>query len=428
MALDLEQYQSRSRWSMLTQYVPTQWWVSIVVLTCVLEYAIFFPITGTRVIAGDAAIFLYGGDLLVEGYAPYLYWWDIKPPLIYDVTALIALVAPHDPWMQFYIGSMLTALATIATVALAGMVVYRVTQSNPAAIVSCLVIIGFVSFLHRPVRGIFPKPFVFALGLAAIWLSLDDRHVLAAACGVCAAGFWQFGLIFTAIPFARAWYHERDVLPEMVGVGAFCTILAVAPIVLLGGGRAMIHQVISALLAYHNGGLTIVERLAKLIEYTPLIWPLLLAGIAGVIEFVTRRRRHYWLLALIVWPIIQLGFLDFDFSPDVTLFVVACALGLGIAVGSLHREGTLTPHRLMLVLCCIGLLTTASIATNRQMFANHEGPPNPRDSAKVETFLEQDFPPESCLVSKGDYNDWSDTHPVAASQQRCAPPVTLPGE
>lgn len=422
----------RSRWETVIQHVPAQWWSVVVVYAGLLQYDLLFPIEGTRTIAPDSATFFYGGGLLAEGYAPYLYWWDVKPPLIYDTTALIALIAPHQPWVQFYLGSMLSAMMALASVVLVGMIVYRLTRSNLAAFTAGVVLCGYWHLFYLSVRGIFPKTFVLAFGLTAIWYSLAERHLIAAVCGTIATGYWQFGAIFAVIAFGRAWKHDRSLLPRMIAASVLTTLISIAPIVLLGGGLSMLYQVIVVPVLMGDRPQTFLMRLTKFTTSMPLLWPIWLTGIAVGVEHVIRTRRHYWLAGGLGWSLVQLGVLDFDTRIDAILLVVFCALAVGVFVGDVQHQ--LTRPQLAILIACLCLLPVSGVYStiyagdNPYYLAPHPDVPNRNGMAEVDVFLAQEFPPETCVTTRWWYSHQLKTRDgefTRSTPQRCTPGTTF---
>lgn len=379
--------------------IRSQWWLAAVAFLAVLQASIYFPLQPTRRIYSDTARFLLGGDLLAAGYAPYLNLWDLKPPLIYDLTGLLALIAPGDPWAQFYMASALTFLAALATVALAGGLIARVTNSSTAAFVTCVTIIGFNTFVVYPANAVSPKYFMLVCGLAALWCSLNDRHIPAAALATAAAGFWQWGLVFVVLVYARAWRVNKFAQwRAMVVASVAVTAVAVAPIVLAGAGAAMVQQVMIDVFIKGTQEQTLLESIQKFTRYLNFLWPLVVAGGFGAIEVATRKRDHYWVLALVVWAGFQVFFVDFETGPDLFMIVVFAALGLGVLIGTLRLQ----QHQRVLVVCLVLALAGGQLYDHRQAL---ETPGPARVTADAQTtkgaFLGQRIPPDTCTISIG---------------------------
>ncbi|WP_248910070.1 DolP-mannose mannosyltransferase [Halocatena marina] len=384
----------------LFKRLHTHWWLSAVAVFAALQLSIYFPLRQTRRMLPDAAVFLLGGDLLAAGYAPYLRLWDVKPPMIYNTTALFALIAPGDPWTQFYLGSALTTIAAVVIVLLAASLTYRLTARPFAAFVTAVLIIGFHNFVQLPSVGIFPKYFTISFGLASVWCSLDDRPALASAFATIAAGYWQWGLIFVMLVYGRAWRQDRLAHWRPMVFASLCvTIIAVMPIVLLGGGVPMIVEVIIDVFRLGDHGQTLVDRIQKFIRFTGFLWPLLVAGVVGAVETAYRERAHYWLAAGALWPVWQIGFVDFDSLADLYLLLVFAAIGLGVAVGTLRLER----HQQIIVVCLVLAFAGGQLYDMRQVLDTpDDNSVSPDANSSRGAFIDQRIPPESCSISMGE--------------------------
>lgn len=373
----------------------------LTVLSGFLGLLAIWPITYGRTIGGDSVKFHYGGVLLARGYAPYLHFWDIKPPMIYYVTAALAWLAPNDPWTQFYLGSFLTMAASVATIVLAALLVDRRTRGQLGAVATGLTILSYSTFLFVPSRGIMPKFYAFAFGLAGVYCVLDRRrYLLGAALATVSAGFWQFGAVFVGIALGEVLRRrEYDRVAEMVGVCGGVTLLVVAPIVLRGGGVAMLNQVVFTPIQ-GDEGVALAERLHKLYGYTLRLWPLYGLGVVGSLAAAYRDRRNWWVTAGVGWTLLQLLRLDFDTQPDVMLFVVFAAMGVGLLVGRLRKRDRLVVSVLVVLMAANGLVPAHEDFTGRHW-------PEQATRTVDRHFIDQRVPPESCMVSMAGYDTWS---------------------
>lgn len=291
-------------------------------------------------------------------------------------------------------------VAAVVTVALAGGITHRLTERSFAAFVTVVMIIGYHSFVRQPGLGIFPKFFTLAFGLAGLWMSLDDRHVLASAFATVAAGFWQWGIVFMLLVYGRAYRREQlgRWRPMALASGGV-TAAAVLPIVLSGGGLSMLVQVVIDPFRLGDHGQSLADRITKFVQYTEFLWPLMLVGGAGALDAAIRNRRYAWIAAGIAVPVMQLLFIDFDAAADIYLLLVFAALGLGVAVGTLslnRRQRVLVG---CLVLCCVG----GQLATQAHTLDTPRVSPVDASAKGIRgAFLDQRIPPKTCAISMGD--------------------------
>ncbi|HEU4700434.1 MAG TPA: glycosyltransferase family 39 protein [Gemmatimonadales bacterium] len=107
-----------------------------VVLTKAVEWPVFVRPTFEAGVPTDAAAFAYAGELIRQGGAPYLAFWDQKPPLIHWLNALGLALGGGGIWGIWLLG----ALATVAAVLLGARLLARAGLGTPAVIVgsACL--------------------------------------------------------------------------------------------------------------------------------------------------------------------------------------------------------------------------------------------------------------------------------------------------
>ena len=368
-------------------------------LAFVMELMVILPIQYGRNLNGDPIIFHYGGVLLSNGYSPYLYLWDIKPPLIYHVTALFALLSPN-PWTQFYLGEFTALAMSVGTIGLLSALVYRNTNNDYAAFTAGVTVIGFAKFTTLPGIGLMPKLFCFFFGLAGVWCMQSRRWILAATCATIAAGFWQFGAIFPVVVYGEAirtsrGRFDRTLLAKMAGCSVVVTLLTIAPIVVLGGFTSMVNEVLITPFVMTDGSHSLLFRVHKLYRFTTPLWPVLAIGILGGVYHSLRDARLWWVTAGLGWAGFQLAFLDFDGSPDVMLLVVFAALGVGIVLGkSVRREALLMT--LLISFVAMGALVPHA---NQYQYTKHGGFEYGAHDAVEQQFVDQRAPPTTCMIT-----------------------------
>lgn len=368
----------------------------LVLLIFIQQLFRYMPFPASHYFYSDPATFMYGGNLLLRGYSPYLYLWDVKPPAIYDTTALIALFAPNDVMFQYYLSSFLTSLMAAVTVLLVAGLVYRTTRNNVAALASGFTIFAYPHFLTFPGIGIWSKYYALAFGFAAIYLLFDDHHLFAAVSGALAAGYWQFAVIFPIIVLLDV-YRTRTVQlrqPVIAMIGT--TVVVTAPIILLGGGEAMVFQSVITPLQMGDQSAGLVSRIKKFRRIVPYSWPLFYAACLTTINYVVHNRREGWWLGLgLGWAVLQIARLDFDAAPDPFMFVLFASLGLGLFIGRLDRRQQIG---VTLALCT---LTTGQLYDVRERFTDNPKTELNTRKPQVRQFAEGQYPPSTCLVSFG---------------------------
>lgn len=402
-------------------YVATRYYLPILALLVLIQqFFRYAPFPARHYFYSDPATFMYGGNLLLRGYSPYLYLWDVKPPAIYDTTALIAALAPNDVMLQYYLTSFLTSLMAGVTVLLAAELVYRATQNDIAALATGFTIFAYPHFLTFPGIGIWSKYYALAFGFAAIYLVHNDRHLFAAISGALAAGYWQFAVVFPVIVLLDAYRTQTVQLWQPVTAMIGTTAVVTAPIILLGGGEAMLSQVVFSPFQMSDQSAGLIDRIKKFKGIVPYSWPLFYAACLTTVYHVVRDWQEAWWLSLgLGWAALQIGHLDFDAAPDPFMFVVFASIGLGLFIGRLDRRQQIG---VTLALCT---LTTGQLFDLRERFTDDPKTELNMRKPQVSQFVAGQYPPSTCLVSFGgvslDRRNTDESLP-----QRCTPPNTSP--
>lgn len=228
---------------------------------------------------------------------------------IYDTIALIAVLAPNDVMLQYYLTSFLTSLMAGAAVLLAAELVYRATQNDIAALATGFTIFAYPHFLTVEILRA-------RIGFAAIYLVRNDRYLLAAIAGALAAGYRQFAVIFLVVVLLDAYRTQSVRLWQPVTAMIGTTAVVIAPILLLGGGEAMLSQVIISSLQIGDQSADLIDRIKKFQDIVPYSWPLFyVACLITIYHVVSDWREAWWLSLGLGWAALQIGYLDFDAAP-----------------------------------------------------------------------------------------------------------------
>lgn len=380
------------------RFLPDQWGVlTAIALSAAMTYAnifltypeIFILPSKIHHIRPDNAIFFQGGVLLAKGYAPYLHMWDVKPPMIYYTTWALVTLFPGAPWMQFWAGVALSNLVAVSGALLAGLLVFRRTDSHLALLATVSTIYGYVYFISITDTGLWTKHFAILFGLVSIWLSVSDHPIGSIVTASLSAAYWPFGAIFVVISFGMNIQRRYSAIRLVLAL-VLTTCIVVLPIALRGGVEQMITQVVLYPLRMGSDATGFLHRVWTLYEYAPIAFVLLVSGTLGGAVHVIKNRSDRWVGAGLLWTCLQLGFLDFDSYPDPFLFAVFAAIGLGLFLGDFPVRYR-TP-----IAACVGLLAAVQISLLGDTLAaetiHHAG-----TGPMVQPFLEQKAPLDSCF-------------------------------
>ncbi len=280
----------------------------------------------------DSALFQHAGWSILNGADLYVDIWDLKPPLIYFVTTLLAAVS-FGNMAVLHVLSVIVAVGTIiAGVTLLGVLTHRLTGDGFASVVAGTTMFVLTSIYLFPYAGIRPKYFAFLCAVGALLLAVDERPFLAGAVGAMSAGFWQLGapvaLLAVGIGFQRG---GREGLLRTVGGGVTVTVLTVAPFVIQGHTIPLFVEVVLAPI-YGVEGYTAVGRLLRFgleIGYGVLLVPV--AAYGWTLAVAADYREYWWVAVGGGLYLFQL-FLEFQGAIELVLVFVFLSLGVGLVV------------------------------------------------------------------------------------------------
>ena len=309
--------------------------LAIAVHGLAISYA-FFGSTELPPVSTDAAFFQHAGWYVSQGGVPYLQTFEIKPPLMIETTALLALLSGGNMFVLHLLSVLLTVIASVGSVYLAGALTYRMTDSRLAAVCAGFAILAMPAYAWLASQGVREKYFMILFGLWAVHLKLSGRPLLAGLLAALSAGFLQFGIVFAAIIAAMA-VQERDpgALKRIVLGLSITTGIAVLPIMILGGFVQMIVQavLVSFLVPEER---TTDERLDRIQELLALSVYLIPVGLYGIAQsLLGGLARHWWVALGAAWFLLQVAVLDLNRWADLFALMTFLAIGVGLAVATI---------------------------------------------------------------------------------------------
>lgn len=382
-----------------------------------LAAGIIFPLPASQPFTSDSAIYHYGGLLLAKGYAPYLYMWDIKPPLIYLTTGAIALLAPGNGMLQVYLGQMLVGVFVAVTASGVAGIIHARTGEQYAAVAAALVIIAYPQFVTPASSGLRAAHGAVAFGIVSLWLMETDRFKLAIAAATIAAGYWPVAVITPIIVLIEAWRSGHRLSP-LVTILAGVTAVCITPIALRGAFIPMVNEVLfGPLIKGEAGGpLQHLRQLFRIGSHVFVLWAV--GGVASF-EYIERslRRRQlvdgWWIPTAGAFSGLWLLFLDFDGSVDLFLIAAIASVGVGVAVGRLSRQ-----QQISAILVVLAVIAAAWIPAHGWITKQRTG--DPGDTAYHDHLIEQRVPPESCHMRiGGGERKWMKMTGETAQSDRC---------
>lgn len=315
----------------------------------------------------DSAMFQHGGWYVTQGATPYVDFFDVKPPLIYAVTAALALLSGGNMAVLHVLSVTVAAAASIAGVVLVGRLNYELTGDGLASLLAGLTMFAITTLYDYPAAGIRPKYLAFALGTAGLLLAVRDRPAGSGALAAASAGVWQLSAPLVGLVAAIGYVRNgrRSLGRVLAGVG-LVTAAVVGPYVLAGAVEpVLVEAVLAPLLG--NQHYTLAGRFFEIVlELGPgaLVLPV---GAYGLLRAGRRAPRRYWwacaggglyLLQLLV---------EMQGALDVVVLVAFMALGVGhlAARASTPSRQSMAAAAVLLLLLSAGYWNHGSITPVR---------------------------------------------------------------
>lgn len=190
--------------------VLTYWWIVLPALASLSVSAVsIYPRVTRRppAVTPDSALYLYVGRRMAGGALPYLTTWDVKPPAIFETTALLSILVGGDSLSMHAIGLAANAVVLSLSCVLLALIARRLTANRIAALAAGLTPLAYPYTYLYAAHGVRAIYFLCVFGLATIYFYLDDRVILSTASGALAAAYWHFGLLFPLATLGAYWYR-----------------------------------------------------------------------------------------------------------------------------------------------------------------------------------------------------------------------------
>lgn len=357
---------------------------------------------GPPVLSADAALYQHGGWYITVGGVPYVDIFDVKPPVAFELPAILALLTGGDPTLLYAASVFTTGAAAVAVVALVGTLVYDLTDDHWAALCAEVAVLAFSVLFWYPAKGFRPKLFVLAFGLGSLVLARRCRTASAGTLAALAAGTWQLGAFFPLAVCGLVW-RRSGALGRALAAMAGTTVVVVAPIVLQGGTTAMVVEAVLIPLTDAEGQ-SLSFAVVKAIFLLGFAAPVVFVGtIAGALA-VRSRRDAWWVSAGVIWFAVQV-YLDLDWYPDLFALVTFAAIGLGLVVASPWPSISVDTRRGVVAAVAFVVALNATLLLGIGPFAGYS-PADASQSAAGSAFVAY-TPPDPVPPEHGPFYDVS---------------------
>ncbi|WP_323172345.1 DolP-mannose mannosyltransferase [Natrialba sp. PRR66] len=361
----------------------------------------------------DSALFQHAGWYILQGATPYVDFWDLKPPLIYAVTTVLAFLSGGNMMVLHLLSIGVAVASVVGGVTLVGLLTYRLTAHEFASFVAGATMFVVPSLYGFPAAGLRPKYLALLFGGAGLLLAVTDRPALSGAAAATSAGFWQLGGPIAALVLAIGFQRGRSRgLARTIAGGAFVTAVVVAPFV---AADATIPLFLETVLApiYGVERYTVSGRLLDLVltlGYGVLVIPL---GVYGWVRGIALDWRRYWWVGAGGSLYSLQIFLEMQGAIELVLPLLFLSIGVGLVIATAR-----TPRRRSIVAGTVALLAVASLywvggpvtPIKTEVEETHEAvsvsnyetlPEKPDEIESMQTIYWEKRQPESCHYRLG---------------------------
>lgn len=377
------------------------YWVSVAVI-CGISLQVAAALRGGSLsvrVAADSAFFQHAGWYITKGAVPYLDFWDIKPPVIYYLTAILSVLVSGNPFWLHVLSVVITIVVVVAGATLAGTVAARLTDSWIAGLVATATIYTLPATYTLPRHGIRVKFLLLAIGFACVASVLRRRIHLAGVLGGLAIVTYFTGAIFALIGVGVAGTrYGFQAAAKVAGVVVVTGLILVSPVVILGAGPAMIVQTVIVPFST-SASPDLWQRVAAgIIAFGPalLLTPVAYYGLA-------RRSVRYGGAATVFFAggvlfALKVAVIDMEGPLDAVSFWGFVAVGVGVTATELDRETLVTACVAVLIIgglvwSIAPLGVKASLAADQQPTSPIE---RPSDLPDMQTIYWEQHQPVTC--------------------------------
>jgi hypothetical protein len=396
-------------------WISDNWWpilvvgaVAVVALATTIQFALdpFY-------VNKDSALFQHGGWYMGQGATLYVDIWDLKPPLIFWLSGILAFFSFGNMALLHVYGVLAAVTAVVGGLVFVGLTTHRLTDDGFASVTAAASMLVLTSVYTFPYAGIRPKYFAFLCGAAALYFAVEDRHLLSGVVAALATGFWHLAgpLAFLVVGMALQREGVRAAGRTIAG-GVAVAVLTVLPFVLTGTVIPLFVEVVLAPI-YGVERYTLLSRsLTTLVELGPSVLLVPVAAI-GWVWGVRENWREYWWVATGGTLYFCQVFLEFQGAIELVLLFLFVALGVGLLVAELSA-----PSRRSLVAGCLVVLVLTTMYWNQgpgtpvkdevedlkdeHNIPNYEAlPPDPPASPSMQTIYWEKLKPGLCHYRLG---------------------------
>ena len=385
----------------------TWWLLSGALASLVVALVLFTRYSIYDWLTRDEAIYVYGGQQMSHGVAPYASILDPKGPITTIFCGLGAGLANLFGTGDIVTIRVVFLVISILCVLALYFVVVQLWKSVPGGVVAAVVFSSFETFAHDAIAGPDAKTPGILFGLVAIWFAARRQWFWAGFAGSLAALTWQpfFPFPLVALLAPLVWTAGRERL-KAVGLAIAGLAAPFLALVVYFAAAGALGDFIDSAFVFPLRGVkrtpeSVGHRIHRIIMVVndsnhfsgSLLWIglilLLLAAVATVVRSRAEWRQGLaspFVLLVLVTGVLEVGYACYDFQgyPDVFPLMPYGALGFGAAVAmalQFRPSPQLTQALTATALVAATLLTVGSAVMFTRSDRNKNGLHNERAAA-----------------------------------------------
>lgn len=297
------------------------------VLLTLFSLFIRWPFFFRDYIDKDESTFIIMGQAWADGYLPYTYLWDLKPPLVFLFFAQIISILGKSLISIRLIGALIVALN--------GFLLYLISRKHYSASLSLLLAILTVAVqsLFGSVQGVMSEHLCLTVILGGCYLTFEKKNYWIGAILFSLAFYCKMNVAYGMLPaFLYVFYSQRGLLKTILAAcavgGVLTSLLVASPYLIEGELSTYIDAVFKAPLVYDDADLS--SSFKSFLWLSPIITLLALAFIK------TPSLRVYTLFGLgLLVSLVKLGKINGHYFIQIYPFIL---LLLGMVLAKLFTQ------------------------------------------------------------------------------------------
>ena len=305
----------------------------------------------------DPAVFQHGGWYITQGAIPYVDFWDVKPPLIYFLTAVLAIFSGGNMEILHILSWTSSASAVIGISLVTGLIISKLTNDGLASLVAGVTPLVLSQLYIVPRGGVYPQLFSLFFGILSIYTLLNERSFLSGIFSILATGFYYPEGIFVLLVIAiivrdRDLEHLKYAVLGMMIAG----LLILLPFIIWWDLTALfVETVLVSIFTEGSDPISTVMTVLQTLGPAIIVIPF---GVVGWAKFDRFTHSEAWWIGLgsslyTIWILFFGGvFLH------IIGWVVFMSLGMGLLVAVISKN-----HAIIITVCVLLLISTSLLWT-----------------------------------------------------------------